>query len=99
MKAAAQHWFGPLVLLVLLCLTQAPHLSPDALEMGLVGRGYLGFESQGLDLSYYPPLFPLLSALLGFVMGAEVALVAINLLSVLALVWLFQRMLLRCVPM
>jgi hypothetical protein len=95
MKTASQYWVGPGLLLLLLCLTQSPVLNPDALEMGLVGKGYFGMESQGLDLAYYPPLYPLLSAFFAAFMGGHAALVALNLFSVMALVFLLQRLLLR----
>ena len=91
MKTAVQHWLAPGVFFILLALTQAPHLNADALEMGQVGAGFFGADSQGLSWAHYPPLAPLISGFLALILGTTVALVALNLFCMLGLVWLIQR--------
>jgi hypothetical protein len=91
MKSALQQWVAPGVFFVVLALTQAPHLNPDALEMGQVGAGFFGADTQGLGWAHYPPLAPLISGFLALGLGTPAALVAVNLFCMVGLVWLIQR--------
>jgi hypothetical protein len=92
MKSAVQQWVAPGVFFILLALTQTPHINSDALEMGQVGAGFFGADTQGLSWTHYPPLAPLISGFLALVLGTAAALVAVNLFCMVGLVWLIQRM-------
>ena len=61
--------YAPAAVLFGLLLLGTPTISPDAMEMVDVGRCLLGFEDADvgcelLDLWAYPPLFPVVAALL-----------------------------------
>ena len=75
-------WVAPFLFLLVLGLTQSPHLNPDALEMGRVGASFFGESSQDLSWTHYPPLYPFIAGLLALVLHIPVALVAINLFCI-----------------
>jgi hypothetical protein len=83
-------WVAPILFFLILALTGSPHLNPDALEMGRVGAGFFGGETQGLSWTHYPPLYPLLAGFFGLILSLPVALVAINLGCVLGLIFCIQ---------
>jgi len=96
MKEALNSWWSVGLFFVLIAFTQSPVLNPDALEMGLVGQAQLGFMDKGdLALSHYPPLYPVLTALLGVVTGPHVALIALNFICMLGVVFLLQSIVKR----
>lgn len=84
-------WVAPILFFLILALTESPHLNPDALEMGQVGAGFFGGDTQGLSWTHYPPLYPLLAGFFALLLRLPVALVAINLCCVLGLVFCIQH--------
>ncbi len=81
MKDSLQSWWPAWAFVVLLTVSTAPSLSPDAVEMGVVGQSFWSGASNGLDWHHYPPIGPGLYGLLASFLPMSMALVAPSMLA------------------
>ena len=93
MSHVAFSWGVVLAFIGGVLLTQVPVLNPDALEMGLVGKSLWGTGATGLDSFYYPPAFPLLSALAAAALPLHAGILVIAPLAFCAVVFALWRLL------
>ena len=81
MTKSLRFWWPAWVFVLLVTAFTSPSLSPDAVEMGVVGQSLWSGPVDGLDWHHYPPIGPVLYGLLALFLPLPMALAGLSILA------------------